>query len=179
LRVFIRLLALVALFVLLIAGIGSLLPREYSFEQSTLIAAPTDVVFGRVNDLHYWLKWSPWRTETLGSDKVQVGEPFAGTGAKLHWEDPRGPGKLWFTESDPPVRIAYEMVFAQFRDTRGEFLLVDRGEMTEVTWKSRGRLPSGPFYGYLRGLYRSGMERQFQLSLQRLKTECEALVAKK
>jgi hypothetical protein len=150
LRVFIRLLALVALFVLLIAGIGSLLPREYSFEQSTLIAAPTDVVFGRVNDLHYWLKWSPWRTETL-----------------------------WFTESDPPVRIAYEMVFAQFRDTRGEFLLVDRGEMTEVTWKSRGRLPSGPFYGYLRGLYRSGMERQFQLSLQRLKTECEALVAKK
>ncbi len=179
LRVFVRLLAVVALLILLIVGIGSLLPREYSFEQSTQIAAPADVVFSRVNDLHHWLKWSPWRTETLGSDNVQVGEPFAGNGAKLHWEDPRGTGKLWLTESEPTERIAYEMVVAQFRDTRGEFLFADRDGMTEVTWKSRGRLPGGPFYGYLGGMFRAEMERQFQMSLQRLKTDCEATIAKK
>ena len=177
LRVFIRLLALVAALVLLVVGIGSSLPRGFSLEQSIQISAPADVVFNQVNDLHYWLKWSPWRTELLTADKVQVGEPFAGSGAKLNWEDPRGVGKLWLTESEPPKRITYEMVIAQFRDVQGEFTLDDRDGSTNVTWKCHGKLPGAWFYGFLGGVYRVEMERQFQMSLQRLKIDCESVVA--
>lgn len=175
LQVFLRLVAVIVVLILLVAGIGSLLPRDFVFQQSTEISAPVDVVFDRVNDLHHWLSWSPWRTETVGSDNVQVGEPFAGSGAKLHWQDPRGTGKLWFTDSERPERIAFELSIAQFQDVRGEFRFTTVDGKTKVTWRCQGRLPSGPFYGFLGGVFRSEMERQFAVSLQRLKSDCEEL----
>lgn len=171
--VFFRLLAVLAGFILLIAGIGSLLPREFSLEQSIEIAAPIEVVFQRVNDLNRWLEWSPWRSENLGADKIQIGEPSAGSGAKFRWEDPRGPGKLWLSDSEPNRRVEYSLSVAQFQEVRGEFLLDGGDGTTIVTWKCRGKLPGGPFYGYLRGLFGAEMRRQFQASLQRLKDECE------
>ena len=148
LRVFLRLLALVALLILLIAGIGSMLPREYSIEQQVDIGAPVDAVFAKVNDLHHWLLWSPWRSELLGATAIQVGEPFAGSGAKMRWEDPRGAGKLWLTESEPLDRIAFEFTAAGFREVRGEFRFNEKRNETQVIWTCRGKLPAGPFFGF-------------------------------
>lgn len=174
LRVFLRLLLLIGFFVALIAGIGSLLPRKFLIEQKIEVAAPIEVVFGQVNDLHNWQEWSPWRSELLGGELIQIGEPFAGSGAKMSWNDPRGAGKLWLTDSQVPNRIAYEFMAAGFREIRGEFRFTPEETGTRVTWTCRGQLPGGPFYGFFGFMFRGEMERQFQTSLQRLKAASES-----
>ena len=175
LKVFLRLILLICVLLAVVAGIGSLLPRQFSIEQQVDIDAAADVVFAKVNDLHYWMHWSPWRSEVLGGSAIQVGEPFAGSGAKMHWDDPRGEGKLWLTESEPSERIGYEFSAAGFREVRGEFRFVEISDGTQVTWTCRGRLPKGPFYGFFGFMFRGEMERQFQGSLQRLKSACESI----
>ncbi len=175
LKVFLRLLLLIGFCLAVVAGIGSLLPRQFLIEQQVDIGAPVDAVFAKVNDLHHWLLWSPWRSELLGATAIQVGEPFAGSGAKMRWEDPRGAGKLWLTESERLDRIAFEFTAAGFHEVRGEFRFNEKRNGTQVTWACRGKLPAGPFYGFFGFMFRGEMERQFQASLQRLKVSCESM----
>jgi hypothetical protein len=174
LKIWFRLLMLVGFFVVLIAAIGSFLPRSFSLRQEIQIAATVEQVFDRVNNLHQWSQWSPWRIETLGAANIQVGDPFSGTGARMRWEDPRGPGELWFQQVDEPRRIDYAFSFARFEDLRGIFSFESTENGTTLVWQCSGRLPPGPFYGYFAGLFRGEMDRQFAESLQRLKALCEA-----
>jgi uncharacterized membrane protein len=173
-RVFVRLVLLVVALVCVLAILGSLLPRGFTIEQQVDVAAPVDVVFAKVNDLNQWRHWSPWRAEILGAEAIQIGEPFAGSGAKMQWQDPRGTGKLWFTECEANRRIAYEFAFGGFREMRGDFRFARLNEGVQVRWTCRGSLPGGPFYGFFGFLFRGEMERQFQASLQRLKQFCES-----
>jgi uncharacterized membrane protein len=173
LRVFLRLLLLIGAVIAVIWLIGSLLPRSFSISQSIRIDAPASEVFSQVNNLHRWLKWSPWSTEILGSDKIHVGEPSQGKGAKMSWDDPRGPGKLWLTESVRPERIGYEFDMGSFQGIRGEFAFVETNGDTKLTWTCAGRLPGGPFYGFFGFMVHGGLKQQFQKSLEKLKALCE------
>jgi uncharacterized membrane protein len=173
-QVLLRLTLVVAAGIGMVLLVGAILPREFAIEQEVDIAAPRPAVFAQVNDLHRWLTWSPWRAEVIGAERIQIGEPASGEGAKMLWEDPRGQGKLWLTQSDPPSTVAYNSNLAQFQGIRGEFRLAEIPSGTRVTWTSQGRLPGGPFYGYFRYFFGAEMERQFQASLHRLKADCEA-----
>ena len=35
-------------------------PSDFSVSRSTTVAAPSEIVFAQVNDLHKWQAWSPW-----------------------------------------------------------------------------------------------------------------------
>lgn len=177
---------LVAVIVGIVAVIGSLLPRSYDFESATVIDAPAATVFEQVNTIKAWQDWSQWSPQQLESLTVEYSGTETGVGAAQKWNDPRGDGKLWITQSVPNQKVAYQLEFAGFpemtssiemlpvadgagqgAETRGD------GTQTRVVWSSRGTLPGGPFYGFFSPFFATGMKHQYDASLERLKVLVE------
>src|SRR3954471_8163608 len=96
--------ALIVLIVVL-AGIGFMLPSAYKVERSVTIAAPAEVVFDQVNDLKKNEAWSPWMKNdpTL---QISYTGPEAGQGAASSWSSKKmGNGSQTITESVPGKSI--------------------------------------------------------------------------
>src|SRR5690554_2999999 len=77
------------LFLILLVIIGSAIyfgtkEGDYEIADSITIAAPTEVVFEKVNDLKTWEVWMPKRADD--SDQVySYAEKSSGEGASLSW----------------------------------------------------------------------------------------------
>ena len=172
--IFIRVLAVFAALVLILAVIGTFLPRGYSVRAEVNIAAPDKIVFGLINELQQWERWSPWSPERIQDLKVTYGTPNMGSGASQSWTEPRGNGKLWITDSEPVNRVAYQMKFGDFPEMSSKFEIdaIDPSHC-KVIWISNGELPGGPFYGYLGFIFESGMQFEYDQGLARLKEIAE------
>ena len=136
-------------------------------------------VFALINELQQWESWSPWSPERIEALKVTYGTPNAGKGASQSWTEPRGSGKLWITETEPGLRVAYEMKFGDFPEMSSEFNIeaIDDSHC-KVIWTSAGKLPGGPFYGYLSFIFESGMQYEYDQGLSRLKEVAEKKFAR-
>lgn len=168
-KYWIRLLALFGCVILFIALVGSLLPHGYSFSTTTTVNASQENVFRMIEKLPQWKKWSQWNADEIEDLIVE----YSADGKTQKWTDVRGDGKLWITDQKAPERLDYEMRFASFPTMKSSFVLTPSGETTEVTLSSEGTLPSGPFYGFFRGVFVSGMQRQYDSSLSKLKKVVE------
>src|SRR5690349_2439238 len=80
----------------------ALRPSEFRVSRSALIAAPPDVVFPHVNDLHNWEAWSPW-AKLDPNAKTDYQGSATGPGAVFSWAGNRniGEGRMTITESRP------------------------------------------------------------------------------
>ena len=165
LRIFLAVSAVIAV----LAIVGSLLPRDYDVTTSRLIPATPEQIFPFVNDLQLWQSWSPWNAHDNPNLDVTLGEQTEGKGATQTWTEPRGDGKLWITESDPPTLLTFSSRFANWPQMNSTLTLAPEGTGTRVTWESSGSLPAGPFYGW-QGLllFSSGYKSIFDQALQNL-----------
>lgn len=129
--------AIIVVFVIVV----STRPSTSHYERSTTIAAPADVVFAQVNDLHAWEKWSPWDKLDPAMTRTYGGAP-AGAGATYHWvgNDKVGEGRMTIEESKPSalVRIKLEFIkpFAATNTTR--FTIAPEGAGVKVVWSMDG-----------------------------------------
>ena len=160
--------------------IGSLLPRSYSFQSEIEIASTPDVVFGEVNSLKKWQSWSrQWNPETIESLTIDYNGQDSGVGAAQTWEDIRGSGKLWITESEQNKKVAYDMEFGNFPRMKSQIEFFPAGSSdkpgTKVKWSSQGKLPSGPFYGFFGSFFSGQMQNEYDKSLEKLKQNIEAM----
>lgn len=164
LRVFGAATVLVLLFLL----IGMLLPHTYQTTAEVVIDAPPEKVFPYLNRLDRWPEWSQWATSKDSMFTVEYGPQVEGVGAVQTWKEPRGSGKLWITGSEPDRSLEYVVEFGDFPRMTSRFELqpVDAG--TRLKWSSEGRLPSGPFYGWLRLAFVNGMKSQYQQAILKL-----------
>jgi uncharacterized protein YndB with AHSA1/START domain len=164
LRVFGAATVLVLLFLL----IGMLLPHTYQTAAEVVIDAPPEKVFPYLNRLDRWPEWSQWATNKDSMFAVEYGPQVEGVGAVQTWKEPRGSGKLWITGSELDQRLEYVVEFGDFprMTSRFELQAVDSG--TRLRWSSEGRLPSGPFYGWLKMAFVNGMKSQYQQALIKL-----------
>jgi hypothetical protein len=169
----IRLLLLVGLCFAVIALIGSMLPRNYSFTAAMDFDTPIEQVFEKFNRLPEWKNWSNWSPQRVDGLKVDyVGE--SGAGSAMTWNEARGEGKLWITGAKAPEWIEYKMTFANFPESKGRIELVTQIDgLTFVEWKMQGELPPGPFYGFWASHFASHMQYEFQHSLEQLKAIME------
>jgi hypothetical protein len=137
------LLALVVVFVAFIAAIA-LRPSTFTVERSIEIAAPSDIPYGLVADLHKWSAWSPW--EQIDPDMKRTFEgPEAGVGASYHWDSESsdvGEGKMTVTEATPNQSVGIELEFIRpWEETNQvEFTFAPAGDKTKVTWRMDGAL---------------------------------------
>lgn len=167
-KVFIRLLLVIATGLLILHWIGSLLPRSFDFRVERQIAASPAEIYPLISDLKRWPEWTGWNAAENPALKIETGPVTAGAGASQSWSDLRGDGKLWLTSATPDQSIEYQYRFAGRPEIANQIRLVASERGTGITWSSQGRLPSGSFFGYFRGVFVAGMQRDYNLCLDRL-----------
>lgn len=164
-------LGVLALTGLLLATLGSLLPRRWHVQESIMINAPPPAIHAWVGDLRHWPQWAQWNQDDL-APKNELSAPSAGAGARLTWygrgNDDRTSGEVRIVESDPERGVRFENRTRGGEPSRAEVRYVPRPGVTEVVWKDEGELP--PIVGGLfLDLFQERLGRHMQAGLERLK----------
>lgn len=133
-------------FLLLIAFIGTSIfiavqPNEFSFSRSRVIAAPTSLLFNKVNDFKNWHEFSPW-IEQDPNAHFTYGDTTAGVGAHYSWDGTvLGEGSIkTLTANDSQFisqYISHTPPFKSESNTQWNFEPVEGG--TKVTWSMEGK----------------------------------------
>ena len=126
----------------MLCGVIATRPDTYRVERSTRIAAPPDVVFGLVNDLHRWDAWSPWAKLDPNMKKT-LGGPPAGVGATYAWAGDKKVGESATCASPrrvPPEKVGIRLEFTQPWQavSQSEFTFKPDGAGTRVNWAMSG-----------------------------------------
>lgn len=146
------LLALVGL-VLLIVIVGIFLPRQVRVQRSLSMNAPTDVIYGEINNLKSWPKWSAWHRLDPKMEITYAG-PEAGPGASYSWKSTHkdvGNGTMSIT-SGAADSIATQMDFMEHGKASATFRFTKDGNATKVTWTMLSDMGSNPvakLFGFL------------------------------
>ena len=121
-------------------------PSAYHVERKLEIAAPTDLVFGVLNDLHQFAGvlvffGSLWEKLDPGMQKTFEG-PAAGVGQSYAWSGNReaGKGKMTIEESVPGQKVGIKLEFVKPMASTATCALTLAGTPTGslVTWSMRG-----------------------------------------
>jgi hypothetical protein len=133
--------ALIVVGAAVLAVVIHLQPAEFRVERSTVIAAPADVVFAKVNDFHNWDAWSPWAKIDPDMKQTHTGEP-SGKGAVYTWNGNSevGEGRMEIMKSVPyelvQIKLDFIRPFAASNTTEFAFKSVD--DQTGVKWTMTG-----------------------------------------
>ena len=140
------LIGIVGVFVLFVALVASR-PSTYHVERKLEVAAPTDLVFGVLNDLHQFvgvvvLFGSPWEKLDPNMQKTFEG-PAAGVGQSYAWSSSKevGKGRMTIEESVPGQKVGVKLVFVEPMKSTATFALTLAGSPTGsfVTWSMDGK----------------------------------------
>jgi uncharacterized protein YndB with AHSA1/START domain len=176
---------LIGLAVIAVAFLGyaATRPSEYRVERSANMAAPAEVVFAQLDDMHAWASWSPWEKLDPSMTKTYEG-PARGVGAGYSWQgnDQVGKGKMTIVEADSPKQIAYKLEFMEPFQSVAQTtfkLTQDGAEQTRVSWAMEGH---NNFMGKVFGVFMD-MDKMigadFEKGLSQLKAVAETEAQKK
>lgn len=167
------------LFLILIIIIGSAIyfgtkDGTYDIQDSTIINAPPEVVFGKVNDYKNWEKWGPWKKEDARTTFTYA-EKTSGEGASYSWSGDTK-GSMTTTKVIPNKEIEQKIVL---KTPTGEhtsimYWIFDEVENgTKVTWGMKGEHALiDKAYQSLKGYnYDSRVHRMNKIGLEGLATE--------
>ncbi len=166
-------LTLVAIVVLLL-GIGLILPSTFKVQRSVDIAAGPDKIYPLIADPREWKRWSAWNARDPAMKIVYSGPP-SGPGAKWTWQSAsEGNGEMTFTSVVPNQRVDYSLHFPDVgMSSAGEMKLEPAGPGTRVTWTNEGDVGSSPINRY----FAQAMDRlvgpDFEAGLKNLKAIAE------
>jgi len=118
----------------------------YHVERKLEVAAPADLVFGVLNDLHQFagvlvLFGSPWETLDPNMRKTFEG-PAAGVGQSYAWSGKKvGKGKMTIEESVPGQKVGMKLVFVKPMESTATCALTLARTPTGsfVTWSMDGK----------------------------------------
>lgn len=156
-------------------------PSAYHVEREIEIAAPADLVFGVLNDLHQFagvlvLFGSPWETRDPNMQKTFEG-PAAGVGQSYAWSGNRevGKGKMTIEESVPGQKVGMKLEFLEPMKSTATCALTLGGTPTGsfVTWSMAG---NHNFMGKALGMFMdmdNMLGKDIEKGLARLKTVAE------
>ena len=159
--------------VIVILGIGALLPKDFVVERSIEINASPEVVFDEVNSLRKWDAWSPWVARDPSIENAYSG-PELGVGATVTWtSEQSGDGKQAITLSERPTRLETALDFGDMGQPDAYWTFEPSGEGVRVTWGLSGAT-SGPFGGYFAKMMDGWVGADYEDGLVRLKEVVEA-----
>lgn len=122
--------------------VAALQPSQFLITRRAVIAAPTEVIFSRINNLRAWTDWSPWEKLDANMQHTYAG-PVAGIGAISAWEGNRqvGSGRMTITESRPAelIRLKLEFFKPMACTNTAEFRFETEDGGTAVTWSMSGK----------------------------------------
>ena len=172
-----KIVLVVVLLVLLLAGIGMLLPRQVHVERSIAIDAPRATVFALVDGFRQFNKWSPWAD--LDPDaKYTLEGPDSGVGAKQSWAgNPKtiGSGSEEIVEVKPPELVRVRLDFGAQGVSASQFVLAADVSGTNVTWSFDSDMGAGPIGRYFGLLMDRWLGPDYEKGLANLKKLAESL----
>src|SRR5262245_56901851 len=121
-------------------------PSAYHVERKLAVAAPADLVFGVLNDLHQFtgvlvLFGSQWEKADPNMQKSFEG-PAAGVCRSCAWSSNKevGKGKMTIQESVPGQKVGMKLEFVEPMESTATFALTLAGTPTGsfVTWSMDG-----------------------------------------
>jgi polyketide cyclase/dehydrase/lipid transport protein len=138
----VNILIVLAVLVLVLAGVVAMRPSEFRIVRTATMAAPAPAVFAQVNDFHNWQAWSPWAKRDPAMKQAYAGAA-AGTGAIYTWAGNRevGEGRMTLLESRPSelIRVSLEFLKPFAATSIAEFTFTPERDRTAVTWSMTGR----------------------------------------
>ena len=160
----------------LVCASGWLLPRQWSVEQSAVVAAAPDRVFEYVNTYEGWRAWGRWAQEVDPS--LEFSDPLGpseGEGMAFEWHTGgEQAGVLRLVESEPGERVRYLMESPTGTPVmHGEIRLEPVSAGVVVHWREGGDLGWNPLSRWLARLSQPMMEEDFAKGLEALKAEAE------
>jgi hypothetical protein len=168
--------ALIVLIVVL-AGIGAMLPSTYRVERSATIAAPAEVVFDQVNTLKKNEAWSPWMKNDP-TVKISYSGPEAGVGAVSSWtSEHSGNGSQTIKESVPGQSLTTYLDFGKMGNANGIWTFSQTGEATKVTQAMVGDAGKNPFKHLMNLAMDKMLGKYFEQGLASLKDVSEKRAA--
>ena len=145
-RIIKRILITLVVLLIVLAGIGMLLPRNIEVARSIEINAPADKIFPLVNNPKKTETWSPW----LSIDpnvKVSYGDVAQGKGATMEWKSDHpkvGNGTVEIIESIENSKVVTALDFGEQGKGTATMLLVQSGDKTKATWSMDADMGAGP-----------------------------------
>jgi uncharacterized protein YndB with AHSA1/START domain len=166
-------LTVVAIVVLLL-GIGLVLPSTFKVQRSVDIAAPAEKIYPLIVDPREWKKWSAWNARDPAM-KIVYGGPSSGSGAKWAWDSAsEGTGEMTFTSVVPNQRVDYALYFPDFQmRSAGEIKLEPGAQGTRVTWTNQGDVGANPINRYFAQVMDRLVGPDFEEGLKNLKALAE------
>lgn len=160
--------------VLMLAGIGMVLPASFSIERSIEIRAPAERVHALVASPRQWTRWSAWNARDPDM-QIRYSGPESGVGAAWAWRSAsEGNGEMEFVAAEPGRGIDYVLRFPDYgMESRGVLRIDAAGEGVRLTWTNAGELGGNPLNRWF-GLFMDGLVGpDFESGLARLKALAE------
>ena len=124
-------------------GGAYLLPSEARVERQVQIAVPPDQVFAIASSLRRVPDWSPW-LDIDPATRFSFEGPEQGAGQIMRWASNNpmvGSGTMTVTGTVPDESITTTADYGGFGRSDAEMLFAPVAGGTEVTWRSRAKLP--------------------------------------
>lgn len=143
--------------ILLLLGIGLLLPSHFSIERSIVIHAPAEKIFALIDRPSAWPSWTIWNRRDPKMI-IHYSGPASGAGASWRWQSAtEGNGEMRFTAVEPNKVVHYQLFFADFGMTSTGVLRLDPADgAMRVTWTNEGEMGNSPVNRYF-GLFMDRM----------------------
>jgi uncharacterized protein YndB with AHSA1/START domain len=173
-KILLRILAGLAVFVLALVAASYLLPRQYRVERSAVINVPPAALFAKMSDMRDWKNWTVWNERD--PDIKSTYSPEQGVvGAWSAWESKKeGNGKATLTVVEPGRRLVYRLEFPDFgMVSTGTFAFAAEGGGTRVTWSDEGDLGMNPLSRWFGLSLDKMLGADFEASLAKLKRTTE------
>jgi len=151
------------------------LPDKKIFSNSIIVKSYPRPIYGMVNSLKNWEKWSPFQE----SDTAMINEysgPEFGVGAHQTWNSKvNGNGSMTITESIFEKKVVYDLSMMEGSKDSTLFILERVNEGTKVTWETRISKAGYPM-GRLLWVAMGGiMNKTFSKGIENLKRVVENL----
>jgi uncharacterized protein YndB with AHSA1/START domain len=169
--------------IILLVLLGALLlmasrqPDAFAIERAVVIAAPAEVIFPKIADLHQWSAWSPYNKLDPRMKKVFNGTPGA-AGASMYWSGnaKAGEGTMTMRELMPPSKLTMQLDMLKPFEGHNvvEFNLEPAEGGTRVTWAMRG---PNSLFSKIAGVFMNMdtmIGKDFEDGLAALKSQVEA-----
>lgn len=171
-----KLLLTLLVFIVLLLGIGFLLPTEWEVERSVVIDAAPGAVYSTVATLKTWPDWTYWNRERDPSCEWSFEGPETGPGAVMKWEgNVHMQGSLTIDAGGPATGIQYTLAMQDMTPLQGSIALAPEASRTKATWRTHGASDGMPWSNWLMLLLiEPVMGGFFEEGLNNLKTRVEA-----
>ncbi|WP_416308019.1 SRPBCC family protein [Neptunicella sp. SCSIO 80796] len=170
-----RVLITIMVLMVVVLGIGFMLPAEFKVERQIDIDASPAQVYNHIADLRQWRNWGVWYQRDLAMQVSYQGAE-SGPGMKALWQSKQeGNGEMTVIAADQNKRLVYTLYFADFdMGSTGEMKLIENDGKTTVLWQDYGDVGNNPLNHYFVLMMDDFVGPDFETSLLNLKTLVES-----